>query len=79
MHLVMFKFAIEHISRVGRVLKQDNGHVLLAGLFTLTLRFSCHVTLIQLQRRHFFAQYFIANFLLNVLVNEFEQKNRTSE
>lgn len=33
MHLVMFKFAIEHVSRVARVLKQDNGHVLLVGMF----------------------------------------------
>jgi dynein heavy chain len=32
MKLVMFKFAIEHVSRISRVLKQDNGHVLCIGI-----------------------------------------------
>jgi len=32
MSLVMFRFAIEHISRVARVIKQNNGHCLLVGM-----------------------------------------------
>lgn len=32
MPLVMCKYAIEHVSRICRVLKQDNGHLLLVGI-----------------------------------------------
>lgn len=32
MNLVMFKFAIEHVSRISRVLQQDNGNAMLVGI-----------------------------------------------
>lgn len=39
MELVLFRFAVEHVSRICRVLRQPNGNVLLIGLLLYLMEF----------------------------------------